>query len=198
MTTLQRSGPGESRGDPALGNRAWPPPYKPTPPATRRPRRSSWPCSRRYRPGSTAAKSDKTLLDRLVDIRSAETDDRDGSDTEAAYTEAFREAGIDLADMSPAEAGAKIKARPTSVALALAAALDDWAAIRRGRRADAAGAARLSEAARAADPDPWRTGLRTALDQSDKAARLTALQPWQRRRNPMKWARSACTCWGPV
>ena len=126
--------------------------------------------------GLAAAKRDKALLDRLVDIRSAEADDRDGSDTDAAYTEAFREAGIDLANMSPAEAGAKIKARPASVALALAAALDDWAAIRRGRRADAAGAARLSEAARAADPDPWRTELRTALDQSDKAARLTALQ----------------------
>ena len=106
--------------------------------------------------GLAAAKSDKALLDRLVDIRSAEADDPDGSDTDAAYTEAFREAGIDLADMSPAEAGAKIKARPTSVALALAAALDDWAAIRRRRRDDAAGAVRLSEAARAADPDPWR------------------------------------------
>ena len=42
--------------------------------------------------------------------------------------------------------------------------------------ADAAGSARLSEAARAADPDPWRNELRTALDQSDKAARLTGLQ----------------------
>jgi eukaryotic-like serine/threonine-protein kinase len=126
--------------------------------------------------GLAAAKKDKALLDRLVDIRSAEADDWDGLDTDAAYIEAFREAGIDLADMSPALAGAKIKARPASVALALAAALDDWAAIRRGLRADAAGAARLSEAARAADPDPWRTELRIALDQSDKAARLTSLR----------------------
>ena len=68
--------------------------------------------------GLAAAKSDKAALDRLVDIRSAEADDPDGSDTDAAYTEAFHEAGIDLADMSPAEAGAKIKARPASVALA--------------------------------------------------------------------------------
>ena len=134
--------------------------------------------------GLAAAKSDKELLDRLVDIRSAEADDRDGSDTDAAYTEAFREAGIDLADMSPAAAGAKIKARPAGVALALAAALDDWAAIRRRMLDDAAGAARLSEAARAADPDPWRTELRTALDQPDKAARLIALQSLAKAAHP--------------
>ena len=35
---------------------------------------------------------------------------------------------------------------------------------------------RLSEAARVADPDPWRNELRTALDQADKAARLAGLQ----------------------
>ncbi len=126
--------------------------------------------------GLDTARRDKSLLDRLVDIRSAEADDRDGSETDGAYTVAFRDAGIELVDRPPAEAGAKIKARPTSVALAMAGALDDWAAIRRGKRADAAGAARLSEAARAADPNPWRTELRNALDQSDKAARLTSLR----------------------
>ncbi len=45
-----------------------------------------------------------------------------------------------------------------------------------GSATNAAGAARLSEAARVADPDPWRKELRTALDQADKAARLTGLQ----------------------
>ena len=126
--------------------------------------------------GLDAARRDKALLDRLVDIRSAEADDPDGSDTDAAYADAFREAGIDCASLPAAEAGAKIKARPASVALALAGALDDWAAIRRGRRKDAAGSARLSEAARIADPDPWRNELRTTLDQPDRAARLTRLQ----------------------
>jgi len=126
--------------------------------------------------GLDAAQRDKALLDRLVDIRSAEADDRDGSDTDHSYAEAFREAGIDFAGLPPAEAGAKIKARPPSVTLALSAALDDWAAIRRGKMNDAAGAARLSEAARVADPDPWRIELRKALDQSDKAVRLTGLQ----------------------
>ena len=56
------------------------------------------------------------LLDRLVDIRSAEADDPDGSATDAAYADAFREAGLDLAPWRPAEAGARIRARPPAVA----------------------------------------------------------------------------------
>ena len=110
--------------------------------------------------GLDGAQLDKTLLDRLVDIRSAEADDLDGSITDHDYAEAFRAAGIDVAKVLPAEAGANIKARPPSVAMALAGALDDWASIRRGKRKDAAGAASLSQAARIADPDPWRTDLR--------------------------------------
>ncbi len=62
------------------------------------------------------------------------------------------------------------------MATALAAALDDWAAIRRDRRKDRAGAAALTALARAADPDDWRNRLRTALDQPDAAARRTTLQ----------------------
>jgi tetratricopeptide (TPR) repeat protein len=121
-----------------------------------------------------AAERDRVLQDRLVDIRSAKADDYDGSATDAAYTEAFREAGIDVAVLPPAEAGAKLLARPTAVALA--AALDDWAAVRRNPRKDAAGAARLSEVAQLADPDPWRRGLRAALALPDKEARLAALR----------------------
>jgi tetratricopeptide (TPR) repeat protein len=127
--------------------------------------------------GLVVARRDKVLLDRLVDIRSAEADDPGGSATDAAYADAFREAGIDLESLTPAEAGAKIRARPPSVALALAGALDDWASQRRRARPnDKESWRRLSDAARVADPDPWRNELRTALDQSDKAARLTALQ----------------------
>jgi eukaryotic-like serine/threonine-protein kinase len=128
------------------------------------------------RAGLEVAQRDKALVDRLVDIRSAEADDPDGSETDAAYAEAFRAAGIELAKLPPADAGARMMARPTSVATALAGALDDWAAIRRTKRKDAAKAAQLSQAAQVIDPDPWRNDLRTALDQSDKAARRTALE----------------------
>jgi tetratricopeptide (TPR) repeat protein len=131
---------------------------------------------RAIRAGLDAARRDKVLLDRLVEIRSAVGDDPDGTITDHDYAEAFREAGIDFARLPPADAGARIKARPASVALALAGSLDYWAAIRRGRRANASGAARLWEAVNIADPDPWRVKLRAARDQSDEAARRAALQ----------------------
>jgi serine/threonine-protein kinase len=147
--------------------------------------------------GRDAAERDRALLDRLVDIRSARSD-KTAEEREAAYAAAFRDAGIDLASLAPAEAGAKIKARPASVSLALAAVLDDWTTIRRGRdpvraaqvsqpsrwkeaidelaRQFAAEAAQLRAVARIADPDPWRNELRAALDQADQATRLKALQ----------------------
>ena len=42
-----------------------------------------------------------------------------------AYADAFRDAGLDLDATDPAEAGARIRARPGRVALALATALDE-------------------------------------------------------------------------
>jgi tetratricopeptide (TPR) repeat protein/thiol-disulfide isomerase/thioredoxin/tRNA A-37 threonylcarbamoyl transferase component Bud32 len=126
--------------------------------------------------GLDAARRDKALLEHLADIRSAEADDEDGSITDHGYAVAFREAEIDLDRLSPAESGARMKVRPASVTLALAGALDDWARVRRVARKDAAGAARLSEAARVADPDPWRNELRTALHQSGKAVGPAGLQ----------------------
>jgi serine/threonine-protein kinase len=121
-----------------------------------------------------AAERDRVVLDRLMDIRGAKDDDRDGSETDVAYAEAFREAGIDMAVLSPAEAGAKVRERPTAVALA--AMLDDWAAVRRDKRKNAAGAKRLTDVAQVADPDPWRRDFRDAVEQADKKARLTALR----------------------
>jgi tetratricopeptide (TPR) repeat protein len=126
--------------------------------------------------GLESARRDQVLLDRLVDIRAAGADDEDCSITNREYADAFMEAEIDLAKLSPEQSGAKIKARPPTVALALAAALDDWAGFRRRKLHDAAGATRLSAVARIADSDPWRNELRTALDQSDKAVRKTALE----------------------
>jgi serine/threonine-protein kinase len=126
--------------------------------------------------GLDAARRDRTLLDRLVEIRSGEADDQGSSLIDRDYADAFRQAGIDFAALTPAEAGARIRTRPLSVALALAAALDDWAAVRRGKRSDVAGAARLSEAARVADPDLWRVELRTVVDRPDKTARLDGLR----------------------
>ena len=123
-----------------------------------------------------AADRDRRLLDRLVDIRSAEADDQGGWSTDTAYADAFREADLDVAALAADEAAKRIRARPPEVATALAAAVDDWAAIRRDRKKNRAGAAALSALASTIDPDTWRLGLRRALDLPDPAARLEALR----------------------
>ncbi len=122
------------------------------------------------------ARRDHDSLSKLVDIRSARADDPDGSARDAAYAEAFREAGIDFAALSPQEAAARIKARPAPVALALVAFLDDWGSARRATRNDPAGSATVSTAARLADPDPWRNQLRRALELPRGADRTASLR----------------------
>src|SRR5262249_28646966 len=126
--------------------------------------------------GARAADRDHRLLDRLIDIRSAKADDPEGSSTNAEYADAFRGADLDIVALPAAEAAARIKGRPPAGAGGLVSALDDWASVRRDKRGDRAGAGRLSEIAGGADPDSWRNALRTALDQPDRAARLTALK----------------------
>jgi serine/threonine-protein kinase len=124
---------------------------------------------------SLAAKRERQLLDHLVDIRSARFDDSSGIGTDAAYTTAFRGAAIDPDALPPDQAAERIKARPPATAIAIAMALDDWAAVRRDLRFDGPGAKRLETAARLADPDPWRNKLRDAGEISDKAARRAVL-----------------------
>ena len=61
------------------------------------------------------------------------------------------------------------------------------------------GAARLSAAARAADPDPWRDELRDRPRSTRQGGPADAhCRPWQSRRSSRNSGRSACTCWGPV
>jgi serine/threonine-protein kinase len=67
---------------------------------------------REIQSGLDAARRDRELMDLVVDIRSAEADDADGSTTDLAYADAFRKAEIDVVSLPPAEAGAKIRARP--------------------------------------------------------------------------------------
>jgi tetratricopeptide (TPR) repeat protein/serine/threonine protein kinase len=79
------------------------------------------------------------------------------------FETAFREYGIDVTALAPADAGARIRA--TSVPLALAAALDDWALVCRATRTNGDTTwRRLLAAARAADPDEWRNKVRDALE----------------------------------
>jgi serine/threonine-protein kinase len=138
--------------------------------------------------GLTDAQADRKLLDELVDIRGVKADDPDGSATDAAYAAAFRTAGIDVDARPPAEVGAAIVARPAPVASAMVAALDNWTAVRRERDPGGDGWGRLIAAARAADTEPVRDGLRSALLVPDRAARLERLRPLAAKADPATWA----------
>ena len=142
-----------------------------------------------------AAARDRRLIDRLTDIRSARADDRLGDSTVAAYGDTFHVAGIDPDNLSPEEAGHRIKARPSEVASALAVTLDDWAAIRRDLLKDATGTGRLAAAARRADPDPWRNRLRDALEIADRPARRARLTDLAASAETGACRRSASTFW---
>ncbi len=123
-----------------------------------------------------AAERNRTLVDRLADIRSTRPEDSDNSATDLSYAVAFRDSGLDLAALSPAEAVTRIRARPQAVALAVAAALDDWAAVRRERgRADDEWR-RLVDIARGIDPDTERDRLRTIFAKDDLKASLDPLR----------------------
>jgi tetratricopeptide (TPR) repeat protein len=78
------------------------------------------------------------------------------------FIEAFREFGIDLESLAPAEAAAQITG--TSIRPALVQALDQWAGMRkRARGDDDPFWKKLIEVARQADPDEWRNRFRDAL-----------------------------------
>jgi serine/threonine protein kinase/tetratricopeptide (TPR) repeat protein len=88
-------------------------------------------------------------------------------DFEAHYAAAFGDYGIDVIALHLREAGAKIRA--SSIARELTAALDHWADVHtRTVPAGDTSWKRLIAVARAADPDPWRDRLRSALEQGDR------------------------------
>jgi serine/threonine protein kinase/cytochrome c-type biogenesis protein CcmH/NrfG len=87
----------------------------------------------------------------------------------ASYARAFRDFGIDVEALEPAEAAARIRAR--TIWLELTMALDNWAReLRDMHPADHTGWKRLVAVARAADPNPWRNRLRRALVRQDRTA----------------------------
>jgi serine/threonine-protein kinase len=140
------------------------------------------------RPTAEAAAADRKLLDAVVDIRSAKADDRDGSASDAAYAAAFRAGGYDVDAIGPQGASARIRSRPAGVALALAAALDDWAGERRRARPRVADAwKRLVATARAADPDPTRDRLRELWAEPPSAERRELLEKLARGVDPRGW-----------
>ena len=97
-----------------------------------------------------------------------------GRELAAAYARAFQGYGIDTAVLPVEEAAERIRGR--SIRLELARALDFWSSMR--RRSGDTGPPdwkRLLAVAKLADPDPWRNGLRDALQGRDRKA-LEALE----------------------
>jgi Protein kinase domain len=116
-------------------------------------------------------RADLEMVARLEDIRLLSTD-KDGRFDPAfrdrAYAQAFHEYGIDVSTLDPLLAAEQMHAK--TVCIELAAALDDWAMVRRRLRPkDDAAWKDLLAIARAADPDPWRKQLRDALERQDQA-----------------------------
>jgi serine/threonine protein kinase/tetratricopeptide (TPR) repeat protein len=101
----------------------------------------------------------------------------DNAWADASYAQAFRDYGIDVESLEPAEAARRIGDR--TIRLELTVALDHWANKRAkipegARDAGRRDWKRLLAVSRVADPDPWRNHLRDALEQRDARA-LTEL-----------------------
>jgi serine/threonine protein kinase/tetratricopeptide (TPR) repeat protein len=120
-----------------------------------------------------AVRKDLEMVLRLEEIRfprlgGGSEGDWDEAAMDGGFARAFREYGIDVDTLEPAEGGERIRARP--IRHELAVALDRWVEVRatlaeRNRAANDGPGKRLLAVARAADPDPWRNRLRDALEQ---------------------------------
>ena len=131
----------------------------------------------RERDTAERAEQDRRIVDRLAAIQNDFGVHNDEAKADAEYAAAFRAYGVDVDHIEPGAAGRALAASPAMVDLANA--LDHWAFLRRGRTLhDPDGAARLVAAALAADPDPWRTQLRTTLNRTGRnaAQRLEILE----------------------
>jgi serine/threonine protein kinase/Flp pilus assembly protein TadD len=111
---------------------------------------------------------DLKLAARLEDVRLHKSNVKDG-DFDAAgadqeYTEVFRQFGIEIEHVELRTWAEFV--RTSAVPDELAAALDDWAQIR--RTGHKPGADSLASLARAADPDPYRNQLRDALEKNER------------------------------
>jgi serine/threonine protein kinase/tetratricopeptide (TPR) repeat protein len=108
-------------------------------------------------------RQDLEMIGRLEDIQLQSTAVKEGhfdrGSRDQAYAQAFRDYGIDVLTLDPAKAGERL--REKSVHVQLAAALDDWAIIRKG---PGTSSEELRAIARAADPDSWRNRLRDAME----------------------------------
>jgi tetratricopeptide (TPR) repeat protein len=115
-------------------------------------------------------RKDSEMVRRLEDIRmpriiAGVEDAYDNGTKDWQYARAFRDYGIDIDALQPAEAAERVRAR--MIRLELAAGLDCWASERinefkRNQNSDDEGWKRIVAVARAADRDEWRNQVRDA------------------------------------
>jgi serine/threonine-protein kinase len=114
------------------------------------------------------AAKDRTLLARLEESRLQRCDECDPRVTDESYAAAFREYGVDPESLPPHEAATPFRGRGDAFAVAVAAALDDWAWLRRSKAALRAKSWKgLLDVADAVDPDPAQTRLRDLVRRWD-------------------------------
>jgi serine/threonine-protein kinase len=114
---------------------------------------------------------DRHMVERLAEIHTDFSVHGDPKLRDEQFAAAFRDYGIDVDALDPAEAGVRIAARP--IAVELAGGLENWAHNRRSRLSprDFAGARRLLAIANVADPDPWRIQLRDTFSRMPRGRR---------------------------
>jgi serine/threonine-protein kinase len=115
------------------------------------------------------ARRDRKPLDRLETIRGERSQHTNAERTDADYAKAFRDFGIDFTRLDPGEAGRRLAAR--SAPVEFASFLDDWVYVRAYIPPDKERGLwrRLNDAARVADPEPWRDALRAQIRGTDLA-----------------------------
>jgi tetratricopeptide (TPR) repeat protein/serine/threonine protein kinase len=109
---------------------------------------------------------DLNFIDRLEQIRTTQVEEWfDSAQRDRDYARAFREYGVDVDELPVETSIDRLKARP-ALAVALAAALDDWVDVRRRPpKTDAARWKRLVAVARGIDPESLRDRVRAAWGQ---------------------------------
>ncbi len=127
--------------------------------------------------GRDGSGAEAKLLASLEAAILSRADHYDSSRLDRELSAAFRDYGLDLDTADPKTAGTRLAGHRETPAIA--AALDRWCYIRRETlKVDSW--RRLTEIARAADPDPWRNALRGQLGKPTSAV-LPALKATHRR-----------------
>jgi serine/threonine-protein kinase len=125
--------------------------------------------------GLEKAERDARLRQQVVEIRANQEDvGREGTD--AAYATAYRDAGLDLEALEPGEFARRLRQQGEAAVIELSAFLDDWSAVRRQAARPAAAWRRPLEAARRADPEPYRDRIRTILLAEDRKPQTETLK----------------------